>query len=873
MTLSTLFRTTSIGGIGWFLLCAELTFAAVPPPNDNLSGATVIPNVPYTTAPQSVAAATVEANEAVSNCGGSTTDSVWYQYTPTSDQDIAVDTFGANYDTVLSVWIGATHPLTELACNDDSNGQLSFLYLSVSAGTTYYIKIANYTGTTDATGSLTLNVNPIVRASNDNLANATVITTLPYKSKQAVQLATQEALEISASCNYGEEHDNSVWYQYTPTSDQIIALERTLLWFSEGLENVNDYWDERTMIVSVWNGTNHPLTELSCHRFEGNDHAPFLLSLTAGTTYYLKITSVSGVLDFLLSAYLVTPPKNDHLANATIIPTLPFNNPSQSLLGNSQEELVDGTSNCYGGNGSVWYQYTPGQTQTVKFNGRAVAGVNFGLSVWSRLPDSLTELTCNMNQDSILATTATQVLKLLAGTTYYIRISADNSQKNLISLTAEEVVSPSNDDVVNATVITSLPYNYFQNTLWATIEPGEIESSCRQWSPPSLHSVWYQYTPDRDQLMEFDTLGSNYDTILSVWTGTPPSLTELTCNDDDYEYDKTSSRLTLKLTAYTTYYIRVDTNNLNEQDGDLLSFYAQEMVSPANDNLAQAIPITSLPYTTLQHTQAASQEEGEVIASCANSTEGSVWYQYTPSQPQTITLDTLNSSYDTVLSVWTGEAHPLTEIACHNDLGWETNTAKLTVAMTPGTRYYINISGTDYYGEQFGTLRLTVTDQPFQLTALGLPTTMDALGNPVTTTSEFFGGISVNDSTYQPQVVENLSDNVEIVGKIIVDPKHVGQPAEMVVYAVYQPSAVATEKYFYMVHDLYWVSLWQGNLAGLMALQRVTLAPEQWLFLYRGRLKVPGVLDLFWGYRLADGTLVTNSQGLRVMINREISPY
>src|SRR4051794_11374697 len=85
--------------------------------------------------------------------------------------------------------------------------------------------------------------------------------------------------------------------------------------------------------------------------------------------------------------------------------------------------------------------------------------------------------------------------------------------------------APSNDDVGAATSIGSLPYTNTQDTTEAT--PGTNDPSCVGNGP----TVWYSYTPSSNVHLDANTFGSTYDTTLSVYTGSPGSLTQIACND------------------------------------------------------------------------------------------------------------------------------------------------------------------------------------------------------------------------------------------------------------------------------------------------------------------------------------------------------
>jgi hypothetical protein len=57
---------------------------------------------------------------------------------------LEANTFGSNYDTTLSVYTGTRATLTQLGCNDDSNGSTqSRVRFDATAGTTYYFMVSS----------------------------------------------------------------------------------------------------------------------------------------------------------------------------------------------------------------------------------------------------------------------------------------------------------------------------------------------------------------------------------------------------------------------------------------------------------------------------------------------------------------------------------------------------------------------------------------------------------------------------------------------------------------------------------------------------------------------------------------------------------
>jgi len=121
---------------------------------------------------------------------------------------------------------------------------------------------------------------------------------------------------------------------------------------------------------------------------------------------------------------------------------------------------------------------------------------------------------------------------------------------------------PSNDNFASRTTVTSLPYQDSQNTVDATKEPGEPDPTCG----PIGKTVWYQFTPSSDVVLRADTRGSDYDTLLSVWTGAAlGSLTEVNCGDDFLDFE---SRVLFEAKAATTYLFQV--GGFGDEGGSLV---------------------------------------------------------------------------------------------------------------------------------------------------------------------------------------------------------------------------------------------------------------------------------------------------------------
>ena len=108
----------------------------------------------------STANATNEAGEPAPTCAtlGKT---IWYRYTPATNQTVTFSTGGSSFDTVLAIWRGTSiGALTQVGCDDDGlgvGGASRVQSLALTGGQTYYIQIGGYRGaTTTASGNYTL---------------------------------------------------------------------------------------------------------------------------------------------------------------------------------------------------------------------------------------------------------------------------------------------------------------------------------------------------------------------------------------------------------------------------------------------------------------------------------------------------------------------------------------------------------------------------------------------------------------------------------------------------------------------------------------------------------------------------------------------
>lgn len=251
---------------------------------------------------------------------------------------------------------------------------------------------------------------------------------------------------------------------------------------------------------------------------------------------------------------------------------------------------------------------------------------------------------------------------------------------------------PANDDFDAAVVVDQLPFTTSTSTAEATTTADD-PTNCSYNG-----SVWYSFTPDQDMTVVADTAGSDYDTVLSAYTGSRGSLTlePNACNDD---WAGPQSRIAFAATAGTVYHFMVATCC---GSGSNLTFSVAATPPPPNDAFASAAEITDLPFGRDVDTLGATTEPGELPADCGP-VGGSLWYSFTPASSGSVTAQIGYISTYPVLAVFTGSSLPaLTPVACQSYSG------SLTFRATAGQRYYLQLGNVSYYATGLVRLNLDV---------------------------------------------------------------------------------------------------------------------------------------------------------------------
>jgi hypothetical protein len=354
---------------------------------------------------------------------------------------------------------------------------------------------------------------------------------------------------------------------------------------------------------------------------------------------------------------------------------------------NSQFDATSAVLPLGGGlfdSGALRFQFVTGGSGVLDYN---VAGL---LATKGSIP--LTGLATNRvtAQASVVTSGGVQTLTLPITADFFFRLLSANDTKLTITgqIVATRTVNAgvAGDSFTDRVLANTYPLRLAAANTGATKEPGEPNHGGNAGG----HSLWWGWTAPVAGEVTVTTAGSDFDTLLAVYTGnTLASLTTI----DSQDRGQTNERITFHAAAGAAYNIALD--GFDGKTGNAvvnLTF----IPSPANDDFARRALLTGTDVSLVASNVAATFEPGEPRH--VNKSGGkSVWWSWTPAATGPALISTEGSAFDTLLAVYTGASVTnLVEVASR-DLALGDTVAFEAVA---GTAYQIAVDG--YNGGEGG---------------------------------------------------------------------------------------------------------------------------------------------------------------------------
>ncbi|MGE3164397.1 MAG: hypothetical protein AB7O52_05805 [Planctomycetota bacterium] len=305
---------------------------------------------------------------------------------------------------------------------------------------------------------------------------------------------------------------------------------------------------------------------------------------------------------------------------------------------------------------------------------------------------------------------------------------------------------PANDECVGATPV-ALGTNAISN-LTATLGLDPLPVLPCVVLGAMDGDVWYTFTAASTVAHEFNTcnLAGGWDTDMALYEGSCGALVELACNGDGVGLvgcQAFYSRLTVNLTAGTTYFVRIGswdpadfnsgvlnilaaapedcTNGIDDDFDGLTDCFDPDCIGlpqcapPANDECvgATAVVVGTNPTSNINATLGL---DPLPVLPCAvlGAMDGDVWYTFTATSTAAHEFNTCNlaGGWDTDMALYEGACGALVELACNGDgvglVGCQAFYSRLTANLTAGTTYFVRIGSWDPADFNNGVLNILV---------------------------------------------------------------------------------------------------------------------------------------------------------------------
>jgi hypothetical protein len=385
---------------------------------------------------------------------------------------------------------------------------------------------------------------------NDNFASATTIApTAPGIGGSNVG-ATKEAGEPAHA---GDMGGASVWYSWTAPAT--------------GVFNLNSCGSSFDTLLAVYKGTSlGSLTPVVSNdeSIGCPSQSRVAFHATNGTTYRIAVDGYSaggfalpdtGNIQLHLGQNTGAP-FNDNFAGSTVLSgTTDFDDGSNVGATKQAGEPAHGGNQ---GGASVWYSWTApasGATtiDTCSSEFDTLLGVWTGNAVNTLTPVATDNDGCGDGTGSLVQFAAVQ------GITYRIAVDGSNAAPDAPAEGAFELFvhvaqPPANDNFAAATALSGASAFAGGENFEATAETGEPAHA----GVGPFQSVWYQWIAPFTGPVTIDTCGSDFDTVLAVYTGGAVNALTPVATSNNSSSCSPQSRVNFIANGGTTYRIAVD---------------------------------------------------------------------------------------------------------------------------------------------------------------------------------------------------------------------------------------------------------------------------------------------------------------------------
>lgn len=278
--------------------------------------------------------------------------------------------------------------------------------------------------------------------------------------------------------------------------------------------------------------------------------------------------------------------------------------------------------------------------------------------------------------------------------------------------------APSNDSVNNPQMITyqggKFSYSQTLDTTGATSEATDPTFPLTTRTK-GYNTVWYQFTPAYKGKMTIKTTGSNYDTILGVWTRTTTGGFKLVKQSDNYNSTKQSAISGLSVSTNVTYLIEVASRK--SSGGNLVFNFSYTPSTPTANRISTAGKVTYAGSTKvtsykslLDVANATVTTDEPAVPDGRGKGYRTVWYKFKPTRAGSLEVQTTGSNYNTVLTVYRTVNSKWTALGMNDD--WQGLQSGFQMRLSANKTYLIGVVSADSSGPSKLEFSLKFTPDP-----------------------------------------------------------------------------------------------------------------------------------------------------------------
>ena len=235
------------------------------------------------------------------------------------------------------------------------------------------------------------------------------------------------------------------------------------------------------------------------------------------------------------------------------------------------------------------------------------------------------------------------------------------------------------------------------NNVGASKETGEPDHAGNRGGA----SVWWAWTAPAAGEVTFDTEGSDFDTLLAVYSGNSVNRLVEVGSNDDIGGGMRQSEVRFRVRQGQTYHIAVD--GYGGKTGHVVLNWQGLSSGVGSDAFVSRGVLSGASGRTDGSNVGASKEAGEPDHA-GNRGGASVWWTWTAPAAGEFTFDTRGSDFDTLLAVYGGtRVNGLTEVGSNDDIGGGMRQSEVRFTARQGRTYQIAVDG---YGGKTGHVAL-----------------------------------------------------------------------------------------------------------------------------------------------------------------------